>query len=86
MSTLTHTVRREFRVAFSLKAQPLWFRVIKWIVFLAFAARYHGASWFWPLLGACFVTGLAVHFLYRWKTRAWTRCWGGWKDLAAGRR
>jgi hypothetical protein len=33
----------------------------------------------------CTLAALAVHFLYRWKTRAWTRAWGGWKDLAAGR-
>ncbi len=27
-------IRRELRVAFSIKAQPVWFRVTKWTVFL----------------------------------------------------
>ena len=41
--------------------------------------------WFWPVLLVLLTVGLAVHFFYRWKTRAWTRPWGGWDDLTVGR-
>lgn len=81
MNTFSALVRREIRVALSLKAQPLWFRVLKWVALLAFAVRYHAASWFWPSVAVCFVAALGLHFFYRWKTRAWTRPWGGWNDV-----
>lgn len=81
MNTLAVSLRRELRVCFSLKTQPLWIRLLKWAVLIAFAARYHEARWFWPLLAACFVAGLGLHVLYRWQTRAWTRAWGGWDDV-----
>ena len=85
MSTLTHTLRREARVAFSRKAQPVWFRILKWILGLAFVVLCYGAPWFWPLVATFVVTAFSIHFLYRWKTKTWTRAWGGWKDLEAGR-
>lgn len=85
MSKVTTFIRRELRVCFSRQAQPLWFRILKWMVFLALAARYHGASWFWLIVAVCFVAGLGVHFFYRAKTRGWTCSWGGWSDLATGR-
>jgi hypothetical protein len=81
MNTFTKLVRREMRVALSLKAQPLWFRVLKWVVLVAFIARYHAASWFCPAAAIGFVTALGLHFLYRWKTRAWSHPWGGWNDV-----
>jgi hypothetical protein len=85
MSTLSSTLRREWRVAISLRAQPLWFRLAKWAVFLTLAVRFwrQPRFWAWVLIAVCL--GLALHFLYRRKTRAWTRAWGGWNDLAAGR-
>ncbi len=86
MSMFARSIRREFRVATSPKAQPLWFRVLKWVAILIVATRWHDASWFWPSAAACLVSALALHFFYRMKTRAWTRPWGGWRDLDAGRR
>lgn len=85
MSALTHTLRREARVAFSLRAQPLWFRILKWIGLLAGGVAFHDRAWFWPVIAGGSLTALAVHLLYRWKTHAWTQSWGGWNDLAAGR-
>ena len=85
MNTLARLLRLELRVCFSRHAQPPWFRIVKWTVGLAFIARYHGAAWFWPLAAAWGVGTLALHFLYRWRTHAWTRPWGGWHDLAATR-
>jgi len=85
MSMVAHTLRREVRVALSLKAQPLWFRLLKWIGILVSVAWFHDRSWFWWTVAG--VTGAAffLHFFYRWKTKTWTRAWGGWNDLAAGR-
>ena len=85
MSTLAHTLRRETRVIFSLKTQPLWVRILKWALMLALIVRYHDKAWFWPVAAITFALSLGVHFLYRWKTRIWTQPWGGWKDLEAGR-
>ena len=81
MSSIAHLLRRELRVCFSLKAQPLWIRLVKWTVVLVLTARYHDAPWFWSGVAACFVVGLGLHFVYRWQTRAWTRPWGGWNDV-----
>ena len=81
MNSRALTLRRELRVCFSLKAQPLWVRILKWAAVLAFTLRFHNARWFWPALAACFVAGLCLHFFYRWQTRAWTRAWGGWNDV-----
>lgn len=85
MSTFTQALRREARVCFSLKAQPLWFRIVKWVAGIAFMIAFHGRAWFWPVVAGWTMVALALHFLYRWKTRAWTQAWGGWDDLEAGR-
>jgi hypothetical protein len=44
-----------------------------------------GTYWLWAWLGGLPIIGLMVHFLYRHKTRLWTRPWGGWNDLEAAR-
>ena len=85
MNTLAHTLRRETRVAFSLKVQPLWFRILKWTCILVGVALFHDQRWFWWMLGSLAMAGVLMHFLYRWKTKTWTRAWGGWNDLEAGR-
>lgn len=85
MNTLCSTVRREWRVALSLRAQPLWFRISKWIVFLTLAVIFRRQPLFWWCVLAIAGLGLGLHLFYRWKTHCWTRPWGGWNDLAAGR-
>lgn len=85
MKTLAHTLRREARVAFSLKAQPLWFRIFKWTFLLVSVALFCDRRWFWWTLACLLAAGLSLHFFYRWKTKTWTRTWGGWNDLAASR-
>lgn len=78
------TFRRELRVAFSRRAQPVWFRVLKWVVFITlFRLLPSGARWR-VMLGLA-TAGLGLHFFYRAKTHGWTRPWGGWDDLEAGR-
>lgn len=85
MRTLAHTLRREARVAFSRRAQPDWFRVVKWTCILTGGVLFHNRPWFWWTLAGLAMAGTSIHFLYRWKTKVWTRPWGGWNDLAAGR-
>lgn len=77
------TIKREARVAFSKTAQPLWFRIAKWIVFVGVARRLYGTRWFGICIAGGAVAGTGLHLVYRWKTHSWTRPWGGWNDLAA---
>jgi hypothetical protein len=74
-------IRKELKVTFSRDAQPLWFRIAKWVIFMAVSTRLRGTRWFrvWALGGV--PTGLTLHFFYRWKTRGWTEPWGGWADI-----
>ena len=83
--TLNYTLRRELRVAFSRHAQPVWFRIIKWMLVITGIVLFHDLSWFWWTMAALAITGTLVHFIYRRKTKVWTRAWGGWNDVAAGR-
>jgi hypothetical protein len=74
-------VKKELKVAFSRDAQPLWFRIAKWVIFMAASNRLRGTRWFrvWTL--GVVLAGLTLHFIYRWKTRGWTEPWGGWADI-----
>ena len=80
------TAKREARVAFSRTAQPVWFRITKWVVLVGVTRRLYGTRWFWTWIAGGAVASTAVHFVYRWKTQGWTQPWGGWNDLAAGQR
>ena len=73
--------RREPEVAFSRDAQPLWFRVAKWVIFIAVSKRLRGTRWFrvWTL--GVVLAGLTLHFIYRWKGRGWTEPWDGWAGI-----
>lgn len=82
---MNHTIRRELRVALSKKAQPIWFRIAKWVFAISITAVLWGTPAFgWWLIGAL-LTGIIVHFTWRRKTRGWTQPWGGWNDIEAGR-
>lgn len=76
---------REFRVACSRRVQPVWFRVVKWIVLIAVSWLLWSTPWFWWWICGGLALGLGVHFFYRWNTKAWTRPWGGWDDIDAGK-
>jgi len=75
---MRNAIRRELRVAFSLKTQPLWFRLFKWAVIVAGIALLWGTPYVWWFLAVGLALGLSMHAVYRWKTHAWTRPWGGW--------
>ena len=78
-----NTIQRELRVAFSPRAQPWWFRLIKWSLLIVATVRYRKRRWFRYVIGFATIAGIALHLLYRWKTQGWRRAWGGWSDLAA---
>lgn len=79
------TLRREVRVALSRRAQPVWFRLLKWVVAIWVSVALWRTPYFWWWLLGAMGLSLAVHLFWRWKTRAWTQPWGGWNDLDAGR-
>ena len=84
--TVAETLRREKRVALSLKAQPVWFRVAKWIVLLGVGALLWGRPYFWYVIVGALLLGVGLHLVWRWKTRGWTRPWGGWDDVETANR
>jgi len=81
MTRFAALVRREIRVCLSLRAQPLWFRVLKWSIFLPLMFWLWPTRWFWPVILTTFVAALTLHSFYRWRTAGWTRPWGGWNDV-----
>jgi hypothetical protein len=82
---LSETVHKELRVAISGNRSPLPLRIAKWALFLSIARRLYSTRWFRAWVFGLPVAGLATHLLYRHMTNGWTRPWGGWKDVEAGR-
>jgi hypothetical protein len=85
---MRETIKRELRVAFSRRAQPVWFRVTKWLVILSVSAALLRAGYLRQWLQGLTVAMLAslgAHFFWRWKTHGWTRAWGGWSDVESSR-
>ena len=83
---MNRTFKREMRVAFSRKAQPLWFRVLKWTIFIGAAALWWRNPTFWYWVLAASVLALTLHLVWRWKTKTWTQPWGGWNDVETANR
>ena len=78
--TAASSFRREMRVAFSRRAQPVWFRIVKWVIFIGLTVTLWRTPQFWWWLLGALVLGVTVHFIWRWKTRGWTQPWAGWND------
>jgi hypothetical protein len=83
--TMGTTLKREARVALSLRAQPLWFRILKWVIFIGLGVVLWRTRYFWWVFGGALCLALTLHLVWRWKTKGWTQPWGGWDDLDAGR-
>ena len=80
------SAKRELRVALSPRAQPLWFRLLKCAVIITVCVRYWRRPTFWWWMASALVVALTVHLIWRWKTRGWTRPWGGWDDVETANR
>lgn len=76
---LPPTIKREIQVAFAKDAQPIWFRIVKYILLGAMFYFLWGTRLLWVILAALFVFGAALHFWFRYKTHAWTKTYGPWK-------
>jgi hypothetical protein len=79
-------LRREVRVATSRRAQPVWFRVLKWIILVGLIVWLRRSAHFWWWISGGFALGIAVHLFWRWKTKGWTQPWFGWDDVETASR
>ena len=79
------TLMLELRVAFSPRAQPVWFRVLKWTITIGLAWYFWRDPRFWWGLAGALVLAMTAHFVWRAKTRRWTKPWGGWNDVESAR-
>ncbi len=70
--------KREVEVAFSKHAQPIWFRILKYVVLACLIYFLWGSSWLWLILASIFIFGLSLHFWYRYRTNGWTKSYGAW--------
>lgn len=77
---------KEVRVAFSRRAQPPWFRLLKWVAIIAALRYLWGRPSFWWWVGGAIVLVLSLHLFWRVKTRGWTRPWLGWSDVDTAQR
>lgn len=76
------TLRREKHIV--IHGQSSKFRLAKYAVLLALLIPFYlwngGVASAW-LLAALIVVSLCVHFLFRWKTKAWTQSWGPYRKI-----
>jgi len=75
----------EWRIATSPRAQPAWFRLLKWAVILSVVWYYWAAPYLWWSLGAALIVAVGLHMFWRMKTKRWTQRWWGWNDVTIGR-
>jgi len=83
--SLRDALRVEFRVATSRRAQPVWFRVVKWTILIVVVGYFWRDPRLWRWLAVAFALSVVVHLVWRTKTKRWTQPWGGWNDLDAPR-
>jgi len=76
---LNKTIKRELEVAFSKQSQPVWFRVLKYILLGCILFFFWGTKLLWIILLITFAFAMLLHFWYRYKTHGWTKSYGLWK-------
>ena len=76
---LKKAIKRELEVAFAKDAQPVWFRVSKYIVLAAILYFFWGTRTLWVILAILFIFAMFLHFWYRYKTQGWTKSYRMWK-------
>lgn len=72
-------IKREIEVAFSKHSQPVWFRIVKYIVLTVLIYFLWGTDTLWTVLLVLLILSLCLHFWYRYKTKGWTQSYGMWK-------
>jgi hypothetical protein len=73
------TIKRELEVAFSKRSQPIWFRILKYILLVGILFFFWGTKLLWIILVTMFTSAMLLHFWYRYKTHGWTKSYGLWK-------
>jgi len=73
------TVQREVEVAFSKQSQPIWFRILKYILLGCVLYFFWGSKLLWIILLTLMGLALLLHFWYRYKTQGWRKSYGLWK-------
>jgi hypothetical protein len=81
---LNKTIKRELEVAFSKNSQPIWFRVLKYILLGIILFFFWDTKLLWIILPIMFVFAMLLHFWYRYKTSGWTKSYGLWKHEKVG--
>lgn len=80
--TIKELIEREKYVV--IHGQTLRFRIVKYIILAAIAwGLYAWKGWtaVWMVFLVLSIIAIAIHFLFRWKTKAWTESWGPYKKL-----
>ena len=72
-------LKRELQVAFSKEGQPVWFRIIKYVLILGAVVFFGRYALFWPVVVLLAVACVLLHFWYRHKTHGWTKSYCMWK-------
>ena len=73
------TIKREIEVAFSRNAQPVWIRVLKYIILLVLLYFFWWSKLFRIAFLIVCVVAVGLHFWVRYKTDGWTKDYGLWK-------
>ena len=79
---MKRTWKREMYII--IHAQSTKFRIIKYIIIIAFLyLLFDWKGWMVVISGlvTMFVLGILLHFLFRWKTKSWTKSWGLFKKI-----
>ncbi|MEI9908431.1 MAG: hypothetical protein WDO71_01405 [Bacteroidota bacterium] len=71
-------IKREIEVAFSKHSQPVWFRILKYILLAIVLYFFWGSQLLGIILLILFAAALVLHFWYRYKTYGWTKSYGMW--------
>ncbi len=69
-------IKRELEVAFSKHSQPVWFRIVKYILIGSFCYFLWGTQLLWNILNSTLAMCTAMHFWFRYKIAGWTKSHG----------
>ena len=72
-------IKRELEVALSKHSQPIWFRILKYIVLGLLIYTLWGTNIRWIVLAVLLAVSLSVLVWYREKTNALTIAYGVWE-------
>lgn len=72
-------IRRELEIVFAKDAQPVWFRIAKYLLLALLIYLFWGSKIIWIIILTIVTFSLMVHFWFRYKTNGWTTSYGPWK-------